>query len=36
MAYREDLEYYWKEGYPSEINYKQACPPFKDLVEYFE
>ncbi|XP_071450920.1 multiple inositol polyphosphate phosphatase 1 isoform X2 [Hetaerina americana] len=35
MEYNEDLEYYWIDGYGFEINYKQACPPLKDLLDRF-
>lgn len=35
MAYREDLEYFWKDGYGHEVNYEQACVPIQDLLEYF-
>ncbi|XP_046397097.1 multiple inositol polyphosphate phosphatase 1 [Ischnura elegans] len=35
MEYNEDLEYYWIDGYGYEINYKQACPPLKDLLDRF-
>jgi multiple inositol-polyphosphate phosphatase/2,3-bisphosphoglycerate 3-phosphatase len=35
LAYREDLEYFWKDGYGHEINYEQACTPVKDLLDFF-
>jgi hypothetical protein len=35
MAYREDLEYFYQDGYGHEINYLQATPPFQDLVSLF-
>lgn len=36
MEYLEDLDYYWKDGPGFKINYEQACPPFKDAVEFLE
>jgi multiple inositol-polyphosphate phosphatase/2,3-bisphosphoglycerate 3-phosphatase len=36
MEYREDLEYYWQDGYGFDINYQQACVLMKDVIENFE
>lgn len=36
MEYREDLEYYYEDGYGYEINYKQACPIIKDVHDRFK
>ncbi|XP_021966379.1 multiple inositol polyphosphate phosphatase 1 [Folsomia candida] len=36
MQYRQDLEYYWIDGYGFELTYKQACPAVKDMVEHFK
>lgn len=35
MEYREDLEYYYEDGYGFPINYVQACPPVQDVYEHF-
>eukprot|EP00094_Tigriopus_californicus_P001991 TCALIF_01919-PA protein Name:"Similar to MINPP1 Multiple inositol polyphosphate phosphatase 1 (Homo sapiens)" AED:0.37 eAED:0.38 QI:0/0/0/1/0/0/2/0/367 len=35
LEYREDLEYYWIDGYGKDINHKPACVLFKDLLENF-
>lgn len=36
MQYRQDLEYYWIDGYGFELTYKQACPAVKDMMEHFQ
>ncbi|GJQ73415.1 hypothetical protein Trydic_g13779 [Trypoxylus dichotomus] len=36
FAYAEDLEYYWVDGHGFEINTRQACPAFGDIVNFFE
>jgi multiple inositol-polyphosphate phosphatase/2,3-bisphosphoglycerate 3-phosphatase len=36
MQYRQDIEYYWVDGYGHELTYKQACPAIKDLVNYLQ
>lgn len=35
LEYREDLDYYWKDGYGFKINWEQACPPFADALKFF-
>ena len=35
LEYREDLEYFYEDGYGNEINYVQACPVVKDIVDHF-
>lgn len=35
MEYREDLDYYYQDGYGYEINYEQACPIIKDVHDRF-
>lgn len=35
LEYREDLEYYWIDGYGKDINHKPACVLFEDLLENF-
>ena len=35
MEYREDLEYFYEDGYGHSINYVQACPIVKDVVDHF-
>uniref|UniRef100_T1J676 Multiple inositol polyphosphate phosphatase 1 n=1 Tax=Strigamia maritima TaxID=126957 RepID=T1J676_STRMM len=35
LEYSEDMKYYYKHGYGHEINYHQACPPVKDIVDKF-
>jgi multiple inositol-polyphosphate phosphatase/2,3-bisphosphoglycerate 3-phosphatase len=36
LEFREDLEYYYEDGYGYPINYEQACPPVKDLYDQFK
>ena len=36
LEYREDLEYYYEDGYGFQINYEQACPPVKDILDNFK
>lgn len=36
FEYLEDLKYYWVDGYGHEITYKQACPTFKNMLDYIE
>jgi len=36
LEYREDLDYYYEDGYGYEINYKQACPIIKDIHDRFK
>jgi len=36
LEFREDLEYYYEDGYGFPINYEQACPPVKDLYDQFK
>ncbi|KAJ9592268.1 hypothetical protein L9F63_001164 [Diploptera punctata] len=36
FEYAEDLEYYWIDGYGYNITYRQACPPIKDMMQYFQ
>ena len=35
MEYREDLKYYWKDGYGFKINTQQGCVLIKDAVDNF-
>ena len=35
LEYRQDLEYYWVDGYGHELTYKQACSPLVDVMEQF-
>jgi hypothetical protein len=35
LEYREDLEYFYEDGYGHSINYVQACPIVKDVVDHF-
>lgn len=35
MEYREDLEYFYEDGYGYSINYEQACTPLKHIIENF-
>ncbi|XP_019875531.1 multiple inositol polyphosphate phosphatase 1 [Aethina tumida] len=36
LEYLEDLKYYYRDGYGHELTYKQACPAFNDLIDFFE
>lgn len=36
MEYAEDLKYYWVDGYGHNLTYKQACPAFNDMIEFFQ
>ena len=36
IEYYEDLEYYYKNGYAQEINYKMSCPLIRDMAEVFK
>lgn len=36
MEFAEDLQYYYKSGYGYEVTYKQACPLFKDMIEFLD
>ena len=36
LEYREDLEYFYEDGYGYPINYQQACTPLKNLFDNFE
>lgn len=36
LEYREELEYYWQDGYGFDINYDSGCVLIKDIVENFE
>jgi len=36
IEYREDLDYYYEDGYGHEINYQQACPMIKDVHDRFQ
>lgn len=31
-----DLKHYWNDGYGFRINYQQACPTIKDMVDQLE
>lgn len=35
LEYSEDLKYYYKHGYGHSINYEQACPPIKEMIDHF-
>lgn len=35
MEFREDLEYYWVDGYGYPLTYKQACIAGRDLLDRF-
>ncbi|CAG7833584.1 unnamed protein product [Allacma fusca] len=35
LEYRQDLEYYWVDGYGHELTYKQACAPIGDILDKF-
>ena len=35
LEYREDLEYYWQDGYGYKINTEQGCVLVRDAVENF-
>ncbi|XP_032795585.1 multiple inositol polyphosphate phosphatase 1 [Daphnia magna] len=35
LEYREDLEYFYEDGYGYSINYEQACTPLKHIIENF-
>ena len=35
LEYREDLEYYWQDGYGYNINTEQGCVLVRDAVENF-
>ncbi|KAK4014322.1 hypothetical protein OUZ56_026848 [Daphnia magna] len=35
LEYREDLEFYYENGYGFPINYEQACVPLKDVHDSF-
>jgi len=35
FEYLDDLDYYYKDGYGFEINWKQACNPVVDLISRF-
>ena len=35
LEYREDLKYYWKDGYGYKINTEQACVLVKDAMDNF-
>ncbi|CAL8069920.1 unnamed protein product [Orchesella dallaii] len=32
MEYRQDVEYYWIDGYGYRLTYEQACPTMQDIV----
>lgn len=36
LEFREDLEYFWQDGYGFEINFKPACVLMKDALANFE
>jgi len=36
MEYRQDLEYYWVDGYGHELTYKVACPAIADMLDTFK
>jgi hypothetical protein len=36
LEFREDLEYFWQDGYGFEINSKPGCVLMKDVVDNFE
>ena len=36
LEFREDLEYFWQDGYGFEVNFKPACVLMKDVFEHFE
>lgn len=35
LEFYEDLEYWSKNGYANELNYKMSCPLVKDMVDIF-
>jgi len=35
LEYREDLEYFYEDGYGYQINYEQACVPLKNIFDNF-
>lgn len=36
MEYREDLEYYWIDGYANDISWQQACVLAEDVIKNFD
>jgi len=36
MQYRQDIEYYWVDGYGYELTYKQACPAIIDMIDHIK
>lgn len=36
LEYAKDLRYYWQDGYGHEITYKQACPAFRDMLNFLQ
>jgi len=36
LEYRQDLEYYWVDGYGHELTFKQACGPMVDILQQFK
>lgn len=36
FEFAEDLEYYYIDGYGSEITYRQACPAIVDMLNRLE
>lgn len=35
LEYRQDVEYYWIDGYGFKLTYEQACPTIEDIVTKF-
>ena len=35
LEYREDLEYFYEDGYGFSVNYEQACVPLNDVFKIF-
>ncbi|XP_057666688.1 multiple inositol polyphosphate phosphatase 1 isoform X1 [Diorhabda carinulata] len=36
LEYGQDLKSYWQDGYGHELNYKQACPAIKDMINFLQ
>lgn len=36
LEFSEDLDYYYVDGYGSELTYRQACPAIIDMLERLE
>lgn len=36
MEFYYDLKHFWNDGYGFGINYQQACPAIKDMIDHLE